>query len=69
MDIHTGFLFTVGSDSQRGKEHGKHFADDEEVETEVQKWLTQQSMRRLCCQFQHHGKAMGQVYQCWGRIC
>jgi hypothetical protein len=23
----------------------------------------------LCCGFQHIGKAMGQVYQCWWRIC
>jgi hypothetical protein len=39
------FLFTVEmfvaeSGSQLG---GKHFADDEEVETEVRKWLRQQS--------------------------
>jgi hypothetical protein len=25
--------------------------------------------RLLCCEFQHTGKAMGQVYQCWWRIC
>jgi hypothetical protein len=23
----------------------------------------------LCCGFQHTGQAMGQVYQCWWRIC
>jgi hypothetical protein len=23
----------------------------------------------LCCGFRHTGKAMGQVYQCWWRIC
>jgi hypothetical protein len=25
--------------------------------------------RLLCCRFWHTGKAMGQVYQCWWRIC
>jgi hypothetical protein len=25
--------------------------------------------RRLCCGFRRTGKAMGQVYQCWWRIC
>jgi hypothetical protein len=25
--------------------------------------------RLLCCGFQRSGKAMGQVYQCWWRIC
>jgi hypothetical protein len=25
------------------EKHGRHFADDEEIETEVRKWLTQQS--------------------------
>jgi hypothetical protein len=25
--------------------------------------------RRLCCGFRRTGKAMGQVYRCWWRIC
>jgi hypothetical protein len=25
--------------------------------------------RLLCCEFRRSGKAMGQVYQCWWRIC
>jgi hypothetical protein len=43
------FQFTVGSVLSRNavhkwvKKRSKHFADDEEVETEVQKWLRQQS--------------------------
>jgi hypothetical protein len=41
-------------------------ADDE---TEVRKWLRPQSKDFLCCGFQRTGKAMGQVYQCWWRIC
>jgi hypothetical protein len=36
----------------------KRFTDEEEVETDVQKWLRQQS-RLLCCGFQSTGKAMG----------
>jgi hypothetical protein len=47
----------------------KRFADDEEVETEVRNWLRQQSKKLLCCGFRSCGKAMGQVYQCWWRIC
>jgi hypothetical protein len=40
------FLFTVGKCLSRKAVHklgGKRFADDEEVETEMQKWLRQQS--------------------------
>jgi hypothetical protein len=44
----------------------KYFADDEEVETEVRKWLRQRS-RLLCCGLRRTDKAMGQVYQCWSR--
>jgi transposase len=44
----------------------KRFTDDEEVQTEVRKWL-----RLLCCGFQRTDKAKGQVYvyKCWWRIC
>jgi hypothetical protein len=43
--IKKGFLFTVGSvcSVKRFSLGGKHFADDEEVDTEVRKWLRQQS--------------------------
>jgi hypothetical protein len=50
------------------KQRDERFADDEEVETEVRKWLRQQSKRLLCCRFRRTGKAMGQVYQRWCRI-
>jgi hypothetical protein len=43
---------------------GKPFADDEDAEvgeTTVKKLL--------CLGFRRTGKAMGQVYQCWWRIC
>jgi hypothetical protein len=36
---------------------GRRLADDEEVE------------RPVCCGFRCTGKTMGQVYQCWWRIC
>jgi hypothetical protein len=36
-------VFVAESGSQLGRERGKRFADDEEVETEVQKWLRKQS--------------------------
>jgi hypothetical protein len=43
--IKTGFLLTVESVSRVKRFHlgGNRFADDEEVETEVRKWLRQQS--------------------------
>jgi hypothetical protein len=46
------------------KKRGKRFADDEEVETEVRKWL-----RQKLEDFYAAGKATGEVYQCWWRIC
>jgi hypothetical protein len=64
-DIHKEmFLFTVGSVCRVKRFHfgGKRFADDEEVETEVQKWLRQQSKDFLCYGFRRTGKEMGQVY-------
>jgi histone-lysine N-methyltransferase SETMAR len=42
---------------------GTRFADDEEVETEMRKWL-RRSQKTLCCRFRRTGKATGQVYQC-----
>jgi hypothetical protein len=43
--IKTCYLFTVGSvcSVKRFTTGGKRFADDEVVETEVRKWLRQQS--------------------------
>jgi hypothetical protein len=72
------FLFAVGSschvrgsqlDPLRNLLGSKRFADDEEVETEVRKWLRQQSRDFYAAGFRRTGKAMGQVYQCWWRIC
>jgi hypothetical protein len=64
-------LFTVGSvyREKRFSLGGKRFADDEEFETEVRKWLRQQSKILLRCGFRNTGKAMGEVYQCWWRTC
>jgi hypothetical protein len=32
--------------------------------------VAETTVKRLpCCGFLHNGKAMEQVYQCWGRIC
>jgi hypothetical protein len=45
----------------RSKVAGNALADAEGVETTVK--------RLLCCGFRRIGKAMGQVYQCWWRIC
>jgi hypothetical protein len=47
----------------------RYFADDEEVETELQKWWRQQSKGLPCCRFRRTAKAIGQVYQRWQRIC
>jgi hypothetical protein len=38
-------------------------------ETEVRKWLRQQSKKFVCCGFRRTSKAMGQVCQFWWRIC
>jgi hypothetical protein len=50
------------------EKHGNRFADDVKFETEFLKWL--RTVRILhYCGFRRNGKAMGQVYQCWWRIC
>jgi hypothetical protein len=46
----------------------KRFANDEDVKTEVRKWL-RQVKRLLRCKFRRTGQAMGHAYQCWWRIC
>jgi hypothetical protein len=45
------------------KKRDKHFAGDEEVVTEVWKWLRQQ-LKTSVVQVSMHLYAMGQVYQC-----
>jgi hypothetical protein len=41
-------------------------ADDARPDAEVAETTVK---RLVCCGFQRTGKAMGQVYQCWWRIC
>jgi hypothetical protein len=41
-------------------------ADDARPDAEVAETPVK---RLLCCGFRRTGKAMGQVYQCWWRIC
>jgi hypothetical protein len=57
------FLFTVGSVSRikRFTAGSRSSLKDEEVEATVK--------RLLCCGFRRTGKATGQEYQCWWRIC
>jgi hypothetical protein len=64
-------LYTVGSVRRlkRFTIGWQIFVDDEAVETKVRKWLRRRSKKLLCCWFRRTGKAMGQVYQCWWRIC
>jgi hypothetical protein len=61
------FLSTVSSVCRvkRFSFGGKRFADDEEVQTEVRKWLIQQQKRLICCESRRTGRATEQVYQCW----
>jgi hypothetical protein len=47
---------------------GKRFADDEEVETEMRKWLRRQT-KYFCVTGVDAGKTMGQLYQCLFTIC
>jgi hypothetical protein len=57
-DIHKCFLFTMGSVC-----HVNRFrAGSRNVAETTVKWL-------LFCGFRHTSKAIGQVYQCWWRIC
>jgi hypothetical protein len=51
------------------EEHGKRFADDEEIETKMRKWMKRQSKDFCSAGFDAFAKAMGQVYQFWWRIC
>jgi hypothetical protein len=63
------FLFTVRGSVCRVKRFTAGSINsfkDEEVVTEVRKWLRQQSKD---CGFRRASKAMGHLYQCWWRIC
>jgi hypothetical protein len=61
------FLCTVGSVCRvkQFKIGSRNYLKDEEVETHVRKWLRQQSEDFYAAGFD----AMGQVCQCWCRIC
>jgi hypothetical protein len=48
---------------------GKRFPDDEEVETEVWKWLRQQLEDFYAVDFDALIKVLGKVNQRWWRIC
>jgi hypothetical protein len=63
------FLCTVGSVCNvKFNLRGKRFADDEEVETGAE--VAETVIKRLLhCGFRRTGKAIGQLYQCWSRIC
>jgi hypothetical protein len=63
FSVYGGKCLLLKSVHNSVKKRGRYFADDEEVEKEVQKWLRQQSRRPLSCGFQHTGKAMEQEYQ------
>jgi hypothetical protein len=55
--------FTTGSRKSQGR---SKVADDARLTAEV----TETTVKRLlCCRFRRTGKAMGQVHQCWWRIC
>jgi hypothetical protein len=56
--------FTIGSINTPKNVRKSHILPDQ-----VRKWLRQESKRLLCFGFRRTGKAMGQVYQCWWRIC
>jgi hypothetical protein len=47
---------------------GQRYADNEEVETGAA--MAEITVKKpLCCGFRRTGKAMGQVYVCWCRMC
>jgi hypothetical protein len=64
------FLFTVGSVCRvKGFTTGSRNSLKDVRKSQVRKWLRQQFKTFLCCGFRRTGKAMGQAYQCWWRIC
>jgi hypothetical protein len=68
--IQKRFLFTVGRVCRVKlfTSGSRNSLKNEEVETEMRKWLRQQSKILVCCGFRRTGKAMGQAYQCCWRI-
>jgi hypothetical protein len=67
--VHGGKCLSRKAVDNSVEKRGKRFADDEDVETEARKVSETRVKRLLCCGFRRTGKAMGQVYQCWWRIC
>jgi hypothetical protein len=74
-DIHRCFMFTAGSVCRikwftywvKTFSHGHlKIADDARLGVKVAETTVK---RLLYCGFRRTGKAMGQVYQCWWRIC
>jgi hypothetical protein len=66
------FLFTVGSVCRvkRFTTCGKYFSNDEEIKTEVLKWLRQQSEDFYAAGFDALVKRWDKcTYQCWWRVC
>jgi hypothetical protein len=51
------------------EKRGNRFADDEKIETEVGEVAETRAKRLLCRGFRRTHKAIGQVYQCWWRVC
>jgi hypothetical protein len=72
--VKTFFLFTVGSVCRiqqfiSGSRNSlKDIRKSQVMLDQVRKWL-RQVKKLLCCGFRSTGKSMGQVYQCWWRIC
>jgi hypothetical protein len=64
-----GSVFRVkqfGTGSRNYLKDVSKFADDARTVAEVAEATVK---RLLCCGFRRTDKAMGQVYQCWWRIC
>jgi hypothetical protein len=75
-DIHKEWLlFTVGSVSRlkRFKTGSSNSLKDvrksQTMPYQIALLRLGQKQRPLCCGFRRTGKAMGQVYQCWWKIC
>jgi hypothetical protein len=67
LPVYGGTCLSCKTVHNRVEKRGKCFADDEEVEMEVQKWLRQE-WKYVCCGFWCTGTVTGQGHQCW-RIC
>jgi hypothetical protein len=67
MFINKCVLFTVGSKAVQPS--CKPFADDERMKRRCRSGWDNSQNWLLCCGLRPTGKAMGQIYQCWWRIC